>query len=264
MSVTSVAESLDVLPMVIRSLEGGYLMKVRNRLVLRLCAHYGITDDDQRAELLRLARGGSSPGWWSAFADVIPTWFGPYLALEQSTDLVRSHDVQFVPGLLQTADYARAVIRGDGLGAQEETDYRVALRMRRQRRFLQDNGPQLWALLDESVFLRPVADRATMFRQFEHLAALCDVPNISIQIVPFGAVGYATGASSVILLRTPRAPGARVSHREIVYLEQLTDASYVDDEDGLLYHRHVLSSLSILASTPSETQEIIHAKMRDV
>ncbi|MCD0449041.1 helix-turn-helix domain-containing protein [Actinocorallia sp. API 0066] len=262
LGVAAVAEALQVSPMVIRALEGGYLTKVRNRLVLRMCALYGIDDDDQLSELLELAHAGSSPGWWSAFSDVIPSWFEPYLALEQSADLIRSFDAQFVPGLLQSPDYARAVARGDEGGPEEEVDYRVALRMRRQRRFQEEGGPKLWALLDEAVLLRPMGGRTTMFRQLDYLCTLCDLPNLAVQIVPLAEVGHATGGP-VVLLRMPEIElGGPI--REIVYLEQLTDASYIDDPDDVLYYRHVLASLSILAPPPSDTQGIIHRRMSEL
>ncbi|ROO84276.1 helix-turn-helix protein [Actinocorallia herbida] len=255
------ARAVGVPDTAIGAVEGGYQATVGVRLVLALCDLYGVADHDRRIDLMDLARQGSAPGWWAGFDDILPAWFEPYLALEQSADLVRSFDAQYVPGLLQTPEYARAVIQGDEGTRNGDGEHRVALRMLRQRRFLAPDGPRLWALLDESVLRRGIADRKTMFRQLNHLADLCDLPRLRIQVVPLSAGGHSGGP--MILLRLPGFPPDG-RPKETVYLEQLTTALYIEEPEDVLYYRHVLSSLSTMAYTPADTPDILRRIMRDM
>ncbi|WP_106396596.1 helix-turn-helix domain-containing protein [Actinocorallia populi] len=226
----------------------------RLRDVIALCELYGIDDLAERAALLSLAREASVPGWWSAFADVVPDWFGPFLGLEHSAEGIRSYDPQFVPGLLQHRDYASAVI---GLGGHrchpDELEHRLALRMARQRRLHDsDDPPKVWAIIDETVLYRRVGDRMAMFRQLRHLEQLCDLPELTIQVLPFSAGGHITGGRPIILL-SPQGG----SRPDVVYLEQLTTALYLDDPRDVEYYRLVLHSLATMAHPPAETPRIL-------
>src|SRR5687767_12650538 len=105
----------------------------KERDVADLLTFYGVTDEEERSALVTLARQANAPGWWHQYADVLPTWFQSYLGLESAASLIRNYEVQFVPGLLQTADYARAVIKlGYPAASAAELDRRVQLRMTRQ------------------------------------------------------------------------------------------------------------------------------------
>jgi transcriptional regulator with XRE-family HTH domain len=132
------------------------------RDVADLLSVYGVADDDERATLLALAEEANAPGWWHAFGDVVPRWFEDYLRLEQAASVIRSFEAQFIPGLLQTEEYARGVIRlGCDAAPSDEIDRRVSLRMRRQQLLRRPAPPHVWAVIDEAVLHRPIGGAAT-------------------------------------------------------------------------------------------------------
>ncbi len=163
----------------------------KERDVADLLTLYGIVDEDERSALLTLARQANSPGWWHAYGDLLPTWFQSFPGLESAASVIRTYEVQLVPGLLQTADYARAVIqlRHDRTD-DSEIDRRVQLRLTRQdvlnRR---PHPPRLWAVVDEAVLRRAIGGPRVMRAQIQHLIDVCERPNVQLQIVPFEVGG---------------------------------------------------------------------------
>jgi len=142
----------------------------KERDIADLLTAYGVNEQDERDRLLTLARNANTTGWWHRYGDVLPNWFQFYLGLEAAATVIRSYEVQFVPGLLQTADYARAVILlGHRHAPADEIDRRVSLRMDRQRILTRRDPPQLWVVMDEAVLRRPVGGRDVMRRQLEAL-----------------------------------------------------------------------------------------------
>jgi hypothetical protein len=254
LSRVAVGEALKIPDMIISGLELGQI-PARLRDVIGLCELYGIDDLAERATLLGLAREANVPGWWAAFADVIPSWFELFLALEQAADVIRSYDLQFVPAFLQTSDYAREVI--DLEEGPAELEHRLALRMLRQRRLHSGHPPQVWAILDEAVLRRPVGSPATMFRQLQHLADLCEIPHLTVQILPFSVGGQITGGAPITLLSTTGLV-------DVVYLEQLTTALYLDLPEEVAYYRHILSSLATTAPPPAQTPRLLRQIMREL
>jgi hypothetical protein len=241
----------------IKKLERGRA-PARLRDVIELCELYGVSDLNERTMLLALARQASIPGWWAAFKEIIPDWFEPYIELEQSAAHIRTYEIQFVPGLFQTPDYARAVIGLDkGEVPAAELDFRLTLRRRRQERLLAADAPRFWAIIDEAVLRRHVGSRTTMFHQLQHLIELCDEPNVTIQILQFSDGGHFTGGGPIILLSLPET-----DLPEVVYLEQLTTALYLDRPEEVGYYRSVLSNLQEQASPPAETPRILERIMR--
>ena len=129
----------------------------KERDVTDLLTLYGVNDPDERAALVDLARQANSPGWWHKYSDVLPDWFQVFVGLEEAASLIRSYEIQFVPGLLQTADYARAVVQhGQRAADPEEVEHRVSLRVERQRVLTKPDPPRLWAVVDEAVLRRPI------------------------------------------------------------------------------------------------------------
>src|SRR5690606_38353095 len=176
----------------------------KERDVSDLLTLYGVTDTEERTALLALARQANAPGWWHRYGDVLPHWFQSYLDLEAAATMIRTYEVQFVPGLLQTAGYARAVIRIGHSGARaEEIERRVEVRMARQRVLHRENPPQLWAVIDEAVLRRPMGGHKVMREQVLHLLEATKMPNVRIQVVPFHAGGHAAAGGAFTLLRFP-------------------------------------------------------------
>ncbi|MBX6390781.1 MAG: helix-turn-helix domain-containing protein, partial [Frankia sp.] len=129
----------------------------KERDVADLLTLYGVTEEAERAPFLALVRDANKQGWWQSFSDVLPHWFQPYIGLEESASQIRSYQVQFVPGLLQTEDYARAIITRGNRGAPAEViDGRVQVRMNRQRLLTRPDAPRLWMVIDEAALWRPI------------------------------------------------------------------------------------------------------------
>ncbi|MDG4801265.1 helix-turn-helix transcriptional regulator [Micromonospora sp. WMMD980] len=230
----------------------------KERDVADLLTLYGVAAPEDRAALLKLARDANSPGWWHRYGDVLPSWFQSYLGLEAAAALIRTYEVQFVPGLLQTAAYAREVILlGHRAAAPAELDRRVDLRMERQGLLRRADPPQLWAVLDEAVLRRPIGGAAVMREQLDALIEATAAPHVRLQIVPFTAGGHAaaSGAFSILRFGDEDLP-------DIVYIEQLTSAIYLDKRDDLDYYAEAMERLCVEAAPPERTRELL-ARIRD-
>ncbi|MCW3820324.1 helix-turn-helix domain-containing protein [Micromonospora sp. DR5-3] len=230
----------------------------KERDVADLLTLYGVTAADEREALLKLARDANSPGWWHRYGDVLPSWFQSYLGLEAAAVLIRTYEVQFVPGLLQTPEYARAVILLGHRGAPaEELDRRVSLRTKRQEVLRRDKPPQLWAVLDEAALRRPIGGPEVMRGQLDALIAATAEPHVQLQIVPFAAGGHAaaSGAFSILRFGDQDLP-------DVVYIEQLTSAIYLDKRDDLDYYALAMERLCVEAAPPERTRELL-AEIRD-
>ncbi|HZB29634.1 MAG TPA: helix-turn-helix transcriptional regulator [Streptosporangiaceae bacterium] len=226
---------------------------VKLRDVADLCTLYGVVDHAERTTLLELARQTNLPAWWQRYRDVVPTWFETYLGLEQDADVIRGYEVQFVPGLLQTAAYARAVIElSHGSDGEEKIERRLTVRMRRQQILHRPGPPRVWMVIDEAALRRPIGGRATMFAQLEHLIDICELPHVTIQVLPFRVGGHAAGGGPISVLRLP-APELP----DVVYLEQLATAVYPDKPSELEYYRHIMNRLAVQAEPASAAPEVL-------
>ncbi|MFJ8828627.1 helix-turn-helix domain-containing protein [Micromonospora aurantiaca] len=230
----------------------------KERDVADLLTLYGVTAPEDRDALLKLARDANSPGWWHRYGDVLPAWFQSYLGLEAAAALIRTYEVQFVPGLLQTAAYARQVILLGHRGASAaELDRRVELRMQRKELLRRPNPPQLWAVLDEAVLRRPIGGAAVMREQMDALIEATSRPHVRLQIVPFAAGGHAAASGAFSILRFGDA-----DLPDIVYIEQLTSAIYLDKRDDLDFYAEAMERLCVEAVPPERTPELL-ARLRD-
>ncbi|WP_398877721.1 helix-turn-helix domain-containing protein [Streptomyces prunicolor] len=233
--------------------------RFKPRDVADLLTLYGVTDEAERATLLALAEEANSPAWWQHFNDVVPTWARAYLGAEQAASLVRCFEVQRVPHLLQTPDYARASLRLAHAGADgAELDRRVKLRMTRQRILRRRPAAQLWAVIDEAALRRPVGGIGTMRGQLRHLIEICRLPQVTVQVMPFLAGGHAGEAGPVTILRLP---GGRLP--DMVYLEQRVTALYPDRPTEIECYWDVMNRLVVEAESPEETPTILHRILQE-
>ncbi len=226
----------------------------KERDVADLLTFYGLSDGDERERLLTLARDASTPGWWHRYSDVLPSWFQPYIGLETAASLIRNYEVQFVPGLLQTPEYARAVVMlGHGRSPAPEIDRRVELRMVRQQLLTRPDAPQFWAVVDEAALRRPVGGKTVMLQQIHALIEATAQPNIRVQVVPFRIGGHAAhgGSFSILRFAEPDLP-------DVVYVEQLTSSLYLDKRDDVDQYAYVMETLCIEAAPPEDTVPILH------
>jgi transcriptional regulator with XRE-family HTH domain len=222
---------------------------------------YAVTDSQLRARLRSLLRQANSPGWWTPFADVTAGWFEEYLGLETAASLVRTFEMQFVHGLFQTPEYARAVtLLGHSAAPAGEVERRVALRQSRQSVLTAPDPPFVWSVLDEGAIRRPVGGRDVMRRQLNHLlTAASGLPNVTVQVVPFYSGGHAGAGGSFTMLRFL---GEDVP--DIVYIEQLTSALYLDKREDVDHYLEVMDCLSTEALSPGDTVEFIAKAAREL
>lgn len=231
----------------------------KERDVADLLTLYGVADRSQRASLLTLAREANTPGWWHAYVDLLPSWFQSYLGLESAAAVIRTYEIQFVPGLLQTHDYARAVVLlAHGGQRAAEIDRRVQLRMARQQLLNEPKGPRLWAVVDEAALRRPIGGQQVMRSQIEYLAEATKLPHVRLQIVRFRAGGHAGVSGAFTLLRF----GDR-DLPDVVYVEQLTSALYIDKRDDVDEYVAAMERLSVQANPPDDTPELLDEILRD-
>jgi transcriptional regulator with XRE-family HTH domain len=225
----------------------------RARDIRDLLTLYGVLDETERHSLLSLVDQANRPGWWHNYDDVLPNWFEAYIGLEEAATRIRCYEVQFVPGLLRTADYTRAVVKlGHPEGVDEEIRRRVDLRMARQKMLYRASPPHLWAVVDEAALRRPLGGRDVMRGQLQHLIKLIALPNVTLQVMPFSAGGHAAAGGPFSILR--------FSERDlpdIVYLEQLTSAIYLDKRDDLDRYQAVMERLCLDAIPVSETRQTL-------
>jgi hypothetical protein len=221
-----------------------------------LLTHFGVTDPGRREALLALARDANAPGWWHSYNDVLPTWFERYVGLESAASLIRTYEVQFIPGLLQTEEYARAITRAGLPGrtsdtADDDIDRRVDLRATRQQ-ILAHPDTRLWAVIDEAALRREIGGRRVMQAQLGHLLELQSDPNITIQIMPFGFGGHVAQVGAFSVLRF-----AELDLPDVVYLEHLTGALYLDKREDTDRYHEVFVQLAFESQQPAQSAETL-------
>jgi len=225
----------------------------KDRDITDLLTLYGVTDEEERETLRSLARRANAPGWWHDYSDVLPNWFEAYVGLEEVAIQIRAYEVQFVPGLMQTEDYARAVtLLGHDTEPARDIERRVRLRMARQSVLDREDPPNVWAVIDEAVLRRPAGSPEIMHGQLKHLAELGRRPNVTIQVIPFQVGGHAAagGPFSILRFAEPDLP-------DVVYLEQLTSALYLDRPETVDSYLRVMERICMEAATPADSAEII-------
>ncbi|AXI79394.1 helix-turn-helix domain-containing protein [Peterkaempfera bronchialis] len=221
----------------------------KDRDVSDLLTLYGVVGETRRTDFLALARQASTPGWWNQYGDILPGWFETHIGLEEAASVIRTYEVQFVPGLVQTEEYARAVVRlGHPRASLREVERRVELRMKRQQLLETPGAPRLWAVMDEASLRRPLGDSAMMRAQFELLLEAAQRPNVTLQVAPFAVGGLAAAGGPITILRfqEPDLP-------DIVYLEQLTSALYLDKQEEVDSYLAVIDRLCAEAFSPRQT-----------
>jgi len=243
----------------IHRLENGQV-GFKERDMVDLLRLYGVTDPADVADFVILAREANAPGWWQHYGDILPQWFRAYVDLESVARLIRTYEGQFIPGLLQTEDYMRAVIVGARLDdPSDEVDRRIRLRLARQTLLTRRGAPRLWAVVDEAALRRPVGGRNVMRGQLEHLIDATKLPNVTLQVLPFGAGAHPAmvGAFSVLRFADRELP-------DVVYIEHLTSALYLNKRDEVDQYLHVMESISVGAEAPDQTVELLSKILNEI
>ncbi|WP_326772596.1 helix-turn-helix domain-containing protein [Streptomyces sp. NBC_01445] len=253
-SLEDAAKALRVKTLTIRRLEKAEVA-LKPLYVEKLLETFG-ADRQEIDEFVDLAERANEPGWWHSYRDAVPSWFTAYVSLETDAKTLRTYEPQYVTGLLQTPDYARAVLRG-GLpnGSEEELARRVELRLRRQSLLEGEDAPTLWVVMEEAVLHRTVGSPDVMREQIERLLEVSELEHISIDIVPFAAGAHVGACAPFTYFRfeEPELP-------DIVYSELLSASVYLDQRADVVAHLEAHSRMALLTS--SEDSRALLNRMR--
>ncbi|MER6142371.1 helix-turn-helix domain-containing protein [Streptomyces sparsogenes] len=246
------AKVLHVAPATVRRMETAEVA-LKIPYVRMLLEAYGVTGDEAAA-FITLTEEANRPGWWQRFHDILPDWFSVHVSLEGAAAIIRAYEPHFVPGLLQTEDYARAIMRTGAVGqvGPEDTERHVALRMERQALLTREDAPHLWVVMDETVLRRPVGTPEVMRRQIDRLLAATERPNVTLQIAEFSSGHHPGTYGPFVLFRfaVPELP-------DMVYVEYLTGAVYLDERVEVASHLEVMDRMAAQAATARRTKEIL-------
>jgi hypothetical protein len=231
----------------------------KERDVQDLLTLYGLSDPDERTQLLSLVAQTRQTGWWHRYNDRMPKWFEDYVGLEEAASRIQSWELQFMPGLLQTEDYARAVIvHGHPRAAGDTIDSMVDLRMRRQKILGGMHPPRLWMVVDESVLHRALGSAAMLKKQIDKLLEVTELSHISLQVIPFAKSGYvAEGAFSILRFAETELP-------DIAYIEHLTGALYLERQDEIEVYGRAFDRLVVDAETPRGSRQFLEKIRADL
>ncbi|MBL1098742.1 helix-turn-helix domain-containing protein [Streptomyces coffeae] len=227
--------------------------------VEKLLQTYGAEQEEIDA-FLALAEDANRPGWWHRFRDVLPDWFSLYVSLEGAASRIRAYEPHFVPGLLQTESYARALLSiGFPNGSEREIDRRVALRMERQELLTRPDGPHLWAVMDETVLRLGIGGPEVMRAQIDRLIEATRMPNVTLQVMPFATgphVGMG-GPFQLFRFQIPELP-------DIVYAEALTGAGYLDQRADVATYLEALDRMGTQATSARRTEGFLREMRKEL
>ncbi|MFG2126363.1 helix-turn-helix domain-containing protein [Streptomyces sp. NPDC048751] len=215
---------------------------------------YGVSEAEAAA-FVALAEDANKPGWWQRFHDVLPDWFSLFVSLEGAARMIRSYEPHFVPGLLQTQEYARAVLDSGTIGqtTPESIERHVSLRIARQRLLDGPNPPHLWVIMDETVLRRPVSIRPEVMRdQLDKLLEYAERDRITLQVAEFANGPHPGTYAPFSLFRfaEPELP-------DLVVTEYLTGALYLDSRAEVSTHLEVLDHMTTHAASAERTKKLL-------
>ncbi len=254
-----VAARLGVAPSTLSRIETGKA-PTKSAYLNQLLEMYGVADAGQRQVLVDMAREGHRKGWWAAYDDVLPSGFDIYVGLEAETAAIRSYEISVVHGLLQTADYARAILREMfPRHTPEQIDRLVDLRLARQARLDDDPPLELWAILDEAVVRRAVGGAAVMRRQLSHRVTEAGRPGITLQILPFACGAHAGHGGPFSILEFPQR-----SDSEVAYVESGAGIIYLEKDRDVRARAEAFDRLRAAALSPGASVDLISQVTREL
>lgn len=248
-----VAAQLGVAPSTLSRIETGKA-PTKSAYLGQMLEMYRVVDQAQRQVLVDMAREGHRKGWWAAYDDVLPSGFDIYVGLEAETAAIRGYEISVVHGLLQTPQYARAVLSEMfPRHAVEQIDRLVDLRIQRQQRFDDDPPLELWAILDEAVIRRPVGGQAVMRGQLEHLLKMTARPGLTLQVLPFSCGAHAGHGGPFSILEFPNRTDA-----EVAYVESVAGNLYLEKDREVRLRVEAFDRLRAAALAPGASLELIN------
>nr|WP_202492576.1 helix-turn-helix transcriptional regulator [Streptomyces rubrogriseus] len=247
------AKVLRVAPATVRRMEMAEV-SLKIPYVQILLTAYGVASDEVAA-FVALAEEANQPGWWQRYHDVLPDWFSLYVSLEGAARIVRSYEPHFVPGLLQTEDYARSVLEAGTIGnaGADAVERHVSLRMERQRLLDRPDPPHLWVVMDETVLRRPVSIHGRVMReQLDKLLEFAARDRVTLQVAEFEDGPHPGTYAPFTLFRfaEPELP-------DMVFTEYLTGALYLDSRTEVSAHLEVLDHMTARAASTQRTEKVL-------
>ncbi|MEU5154302.1 helix-turn-helix transcriptional regulator [Glycomyces sp. NPDC021274] len=232
----------------------------RLRDVRDLMIMYGVTDEDEIERVVEMAREANRPSKWKRYNDFLPDWFSNYLEMEGAASMIRTYEVQVIPGLLQSEAYARAVLMlGYGHTPLTEIDKRIEVRMKRQEILdREEKRPELWAVIDEAALHRPFGGANVMHEQIKSMIEACDKPNVRVQVVPFIAGAHSGAGAPFTWLRF-----AYEELSDVIYLEHLTGGLYLERDNEIDAYQAAMEHLCVQATQPHKTQDFLSKVLKD-
>jgi transcriptional regulator with XRE-family HTH domain len=248
LTIDHVAERLDCSASKISRLETGQTGS-SPRDVRDMLALYGV-DGAELEELLVVARETRQRGWWQPYGSVLT---GAFIGFEAAAQQIRSYEAQFVPGLLQTEEYARSLMQGGTIGrSPDEIESRVRVRMARQTLLTQDESVDFWCVMDEAALLRPIGGAAVMHDQLDRLVAAAELPHVTLQVLPLQLGAHPGLEGSFVLLSFPDE-----ADPDTVYVTMATGGVFQEKPDDLARFSMIFDSLQRIALPPDESAAFI-------
>ncbi|MFC7547259.1 helix-turn-helix domain-containing protein [Plantactinospora sp. GCM10030261] len=247
-TIEMVAEQLECSASKVSRIETGHT-SATPRDVRDMLAIYGV-EGAECDELVQIAREARQKGWWHPYSTVLT---GAYVGLEAAAGSIRAYEQQVVPGLLQTEEYAKAMIRAARPDIpDDEVEQRVRVRLGRQSLLTQDDPIDLWVVLDEAVVSRPVGGDAVMRAQLERLVEAAELPNVTLQILPFEVGAHAGMDGTFAILDFPEA-----GDPDVVYAENATGGLFLEKNDELQKYIFIFDHIRAAAIHPEESVALI-------
>jgi transcriptional regulator with XRE-family HTH domain len=228
--------------------------------VEKLLQTYGVTEQSEIDTFVSLVRQANQPGWWHRYRDVLPEWFSAFVSLESESEVIRAYEPHYVPGLLQTESYARAVLRaGMPQAPEEEIRRQVSLRLERQAVLERDEPPMLWVVMDETVLRRSLGGSEVMREQIDRLIQATEHPRIRLQVMPFSVGPHPAMYGPFHLFRFPidELP-------DVACAESLVGAVYFDQRDDVTTFLEALDRMCAQAAPVQRTEAILSAIRKEI
>jgi transcriptional regulator with XRE-family HTH domain len=222
---------------------------------------YGVTDVEQRQYLMEVAREGHRKGWWAGYEDVLPTGFSGYVGLEADASGLRSFETQVVNGLLQTQEYAKAVLRETRKkDASEHLQRLTELRLKRQEKLERQPDPlELWLILDETVIRRAIGGPEVMGRQLKHLIEASQWPNVTLQVLPFSSGAHPALTGPFTILEFPERDDT-----DVVYLDSWAGPIYLEKDRDIKTCTEAFDRLRAAALSPGDSRSMADRAAREL
>ncbi|ONI70651.1 transcriptional regulator [Actinosynnema sp. ALI-1.44] len=248
LTIEEVGERLECSASKISRIETGHV-GVTPRDARDLLELYGVSPDRLEA-LVQLSREARKKGWWHAYNEVFT---GAFVGLESDASSLRAFQALLVPGLLQTEDYTRAVMRSIRPDWTEaEVERRVIARMERQRLLTDSDPPNYWAVVDEAVLLRTVGGPGVMHKQLLRLREISTLPNVTLQVVPFDAGAHSSMDGPFLILGFPEQMDP-----DVVYVDTTTGGVYLEEHSDVQRYTLMFDHLRASAASPDDSVHLV-------